>query len=351
MHQLRRFSLIAACLVLGAAEPPGTNSQGTKIVKPAKGTQSVRTDADGHLLPEGVLLEIIAGAPKGTLSQLNCVAFSPDGKMLAAGGFGTPIGIWEAATGKEMLRLAGREHGTISAVAFTPDAKLLASTGQNNSAQLWDPRTGKEVASLRGHTTWIMCLAFSPDGTTLATGSKDKTIRLWDIASRKEIRALTGCNGAVHGICFSPDGKALASASEDGLVRLWELRKGKASRSWESWRNGPISFSPIAPALAMTDQQGFVLVRDVDCGKLIHRLGENPDAVKLSLAHSPDGRLLAVGGGRDLRIWEARTGKLVLDLSKGCHFSVCSLAISPDGRAMAATGLGKDKLIVYDITC
>lgn len=71
-------------------------------------------------------------------------------------------------------------------VAFSPDGKTLAASGSRGPIKLWDVKTGKEKATLTGHRNIVSSVAFSPDGKTLASGSNDMTIRLWDVKSGKE---------------------------------------------------------------------------------------------------------------------------------------------------------------------
>ncbi len=134
----------------------------------------------------------------------------------------------------------------IYALAFSPDNKMLAGGGWGNAICLWDVVTGKEIRRFSGHQGWIWSLAFSPDGKTLASGSADHTIRLWETATGKEIRRLNDPQqpggrpvppgfpqqpgvepGHIYSVTFSRDGKTLASAGHDKSVRLWSVSAGK----------------------------------------------------------------------------------------------------------------------------
>jgi len=79
-------------------------------------------------------------------------------------------------------RIENEGHrGDVNSVAFSPDGKLLASGSDDTSAKLWDVNAGHEIATL-GHSGKVLAVAFSPDGKTLATGGSDHIVKLWDIA-------------------------------------------------------------------------------------------------------------------------------------------------------------------------
>jgi len=86
-------------------------------------------------------------ALNGHAAKVTCLAFSPDGKLLAAGGRDKTIRLWDPASGAEVRAIASHAH----AVAFSPDGKLIASADYDRTVHLWDPATGKEVAELNGH--------------------------------------------------------------------------------------------------------------------------------------------------------------------------------------------------------
>jgi WD40 repeat protein len=116
---------------------------------------------------------------------------SPDGRMRASSSFRFSIGtdvnglIYLESDAGQSATLEGHASYVVD-LAFSPDGTLLASGGWDHAVWLWDVATGEEHAVLHGYTDLVSNVAFSPDGATLAAGSADGTVRLWDTATGEE---------------------------------------------------------------------------------------------------------------------------------------------------------------------
>jgi WD40 repeat protein len=169
------------------------------------------------------------GVPRGekrlTLggdARLLCLAFAPDGRMLAAGNTDQVVTVWETASGK--VRASLREPTTVAlAVMFIGDG-LLASGNWNGTLTLWDVRRNRVRNLLSGHKERVFGIAATRGGKLLASTSGDKTVRLWDTAAGKQLFALN-LDTFAESVAFSPDGKLLAVGDREGTIRLWSVAK------------------------------------------------------------------------------------------------------------------------------
>ncbi|HYT09834.1 MAG TPA: trypsin-like peptidase domain-containing protein, partial [Mycobacteriales bacterium] len=150
------------------------------------------------------------------------VAFSPDGRLLASGGFRRDLRIWEVGSGRS--RVVPEAHaGSITGLAWAPSGfPMLASAGRDQLVRLWGSDGRPLGEPFAGHTADVMALAFSPGGDLLVTGGRDATVRRWRTNGEQVGEPLRGHEQDVAAVAVSPDGTHIAGAGRDGTIRLWD---------------------------------------------------------------------------------------------------------------------------------
>jgi WD40 repeat protein len=270
---------------------------------------------------------------------VSAMAFSPDGKLLAIGGEGGTVRLWNSATGGPVWAPLTGHTSAVNAVAFSPNGRLLATGDEDGTAQLWDPATGRPVgAPLTGHEEGVFAIAFSPDGKLLATGDGHSTVRLWDPATGRRVRApLTGGEGDVYALAFSPDGKLLAAGVGDGRVRLWDPATGhrvRASLTSDGEGLDAMAFSPDGTLLA-TDG-GTLRLWNKATGRTTQLALTGSPEVVVAEAFSTNGKLLVIGGeDGTVRLLNPATGRPVGPPLTGPGDRVGAVAFSPNGKLLA----------------
>jgi|GEM_PF-3138663 len=276
--------------------------------------------------------------PRAHSSCIRCLAFSPDGSLLAAGSDDRKVSIFDLDLG-DVVGVVEAHRGFVQAVAFSPDGSMLATAGSDSLVHLWN-RSGDKVGTLEGHSKGVASVAFSPGGGLIVTGSDDQTVGVWDAQTRANVsmlhehqkgvsavafspdgtgfassgrdhqvimwdaelapRALPGHTGPVRGLAFSGDGSLLASASDDRSVRLWNTADGSCTliTTYKNWV-GAVAFSPDDSCLVTGDDDDIVSVRSLSTGQHLD-LRSHKDSV-FAVAWSARGVIASGGGGMVMR--------------------------------------------------
>jgi hypothetical protein len=227
------------------------------------------------------------------------------------------IGLWDRDGARPRLR---GEHPE-GVWALAPDGRRLASGGKDRTLRLWDLRAGKEIGKVEALDDEISGLAFAPDGKTLASGSSNRGmagplrgrgLRLWDAATLKELRAFDS-NEDVYHLHFSPDGTLLAcvSGSYPFRPRLWDVATGtERALPGAIQRCFGLAFSADNKLLLLgtEEPENAAIVVEVASGQEIRRFRGHMSSVATG-AFSPDGKLLATGGGdANVVLWDLAKG-------------------------------------------
>jgi WD40 repeat protein/beta-lactamase regulating signal transducer with metallopeptidase domain len=286
--------------------------------------------------------------------NVTTLAFSPDGKTLATGGWDDMVRLWEVSSGKEVRRIVAHQ-AMVARVAFSPDGKRLASRGGIDGAvRVWDAATGAELRKFEGLARvnpWRFyreaALAFSPDGKHVVASTR-KAIVFFDVDGGKEVASWPGYRDCMY-VAYSPDGKLLASgglddaAKESYSLRLWDAANGKEVRRCElpKTRKGGtepptcFAFSPDGKKLVAAVAEMDAYVFDTDSGKQAQRLSH---LWARRVAYAPDGKTVVSLGGPAPRLWDPATGKERFPELAGHRARVAAVAVSPDGKLTASGG-------------
>ncbi|SFT99052.1 TIR domain-containing protein [Arthrobacter sp. ov118] len=268
---------------------------------------------DGQVKVWDITSHRLRGSPlTGTDGAVYGVAFSRTGVVAAAGEDGI-VRTYDPESGKLLKEFVNGEK--VLAVAFSPDGRILAAGGTGKDTRLWEARTGKALGGpLASHGEEVRGLAFSPDGRLVASSNADHTVTLWTVASRQAAGLpLLGSTQDVEGVSFSPDGSALATAGWDGAVRLWDVAEtNSVSRAYPGHMDyvQDVAMSAVGGVMATASVDGTAQLWDVPSMRprgpaLPHNSEVN------AVAFSPDGHTLAsVGGDGVLKLWNAGTGRL-----------------------------------------
>ena len=308
---MRRPSVAAIGLLLGATI---LNVGCGRIGRPASADPPPTV-----IVPRAVLLRTTDSF--GRIS----VAFSPDGRTVAEGRVESPgavVSLCDVATQRERATITGPNTESC-AVAFSPDGKNLAM-GVDRALKLYDPETARErTQSAVEDVTDCGCWGFSADGRRLVAATATGDLIVWDFGSGRRLASVRETDPTLRGVAVSPDGKWVASLSAGPMV-CHRIEGGFFGFGARGWACGP--------------DHGIVQLLDVATGQ--ERATLEHEGTVDSVSFSPDGKLLASGGGLSAKVWDIATGRVRSIIQAESGRGVDCVSFSPDGRTLAV-GMGR----------
>jgi RNA polymerase sigma factor (sigma-70 family) len=282
---------------------------------------------------------------RGHATPVRAVALTADAALLVSGD-DHDLRLWRTATGQEIYRLGNGTAGSVTALAFTPDGKGLAAGGRDGQVRLWDVAAGKLLFQARGHSAAVAALAFSRAGRLLASGDADGTLVLWTMPGGQLATRWARRPQGVLCLALSPDGKSLAWGGRDQTLRLRERDAGQDLWFGESPADIlVVAFAPDGKWLATGNALGGVHLWEAATGKIIRQLGRQSGRVYW-LSFSDDGKRLLTGTDAPrVRLWDVATGK-ELDLPSG-HPRETSKRASRDDIPSSALGLTQKEVSMF----
>ncbi len=293
---------------------------------------------------------------RGHSWQVSSASFSPDGKIAATSSWpgGHPVvQLWDVPVGRPLRSFDTPSITGSLEVAFSPDGKTLAAVGNAAKEQvwIWDARTGRQLHALGGHESQCTCVAFSPDGKRLVSGDRysnrkrqpEGRLCIWDVESGKRIREIRGTRGDIRRVLFTPDGRYILAAAYG--IHVYDAETGQLVGQPFPAKTWIDNLALSADGQLLAHSSGPVRLWELATRREIPLSLPSGDSVALTA----DGRTLAIGSPkRDVLLFHWPSGKTIGRLA--ANFDVRTrVSFSPDSRKLATVWHPDSTALIWDV--
>jgi WD40 repeat protein len=274
---------------------------------------------------------------EGHEAGVNCVAFSPDGNLIASGSDDQTVRVWEAGTGKEMMTLE-RHKSSVSSLAFSSDGQKIISGSEDGTIVIWEFLIG-DITQIAGEESRVNCIRVLPEGNAFISGSEDGMIRIWDISGNL-LTTLSEHKGSVNSIALNLAEQQFLSGSTDRTFKIWDLRKGALIRTFEGHGEEVhgVLFTPDGQSIISYTWGGPIKVWDAQTGNLRFVMDEHPPEVRKMVALSIGSDIATASADGLVRIWNLENRELLQSFS-GHNGIITDLAYNQDDLLLASSSL------------
>ena len=332
-----RFLSVSVLVFAGLTLSPGQEAAKKQTPTP------MALDLSGDPLPPGAVQRFGSSRLRHG-SRVLSLAFSPNGRILAAGGGDDPVRLWDTDTGNEIRQC---KDFWVTNMVFSTYGSMLATAGPFKTIRLWHVDKGKEVNQLKGHTGRITALAFYKEGL-LASADSDGVIRLWELSTALEITQLKGHVGEIAALAFSSNGKLLLSGGHDRTLRVWDAENMKPLYTIDT--DSPVTAVAMTPdrqTIYSGGDDGSIRVWNAATRKEGDSIHSHTGAITSLIVHVLQDddfkitsvKLISASRDKTIRVRDlSNTKRKPLVITR--HESDCdALAVSRDGKTITCAGL------------
>ncbi len=331
----------------GRSAPTPSLTPSRMMTPPTRGVTPSFSDANAAAPPLGMVYAIL----QGHQAEINDLAWSPDGILLASASSDGSVRIWNLGMTSQLLTY---RNGTRQAttVAWSPDGSRLAIgyRGEKRDTELVHivlAQSGEKVFAFEGGTGFwkaqddktVYALAWSPDGTKLAWGGGEDRVDILDARVRRLLLTYKGHNSAVYALAWSPDGRQITSTGADDAVHVWETLTGRNVATYfkhSSVVTG-VAWSSNGQRVVSASYDKTAQVWNAMTGTTLATYRGHSDRIN-AVAWSPEGSRIATGGlDGQIHLWDASRGA-TLFIYSGHKGSVNTARWSPEGKLLATAG-------------
>jgi WD40 repeat protein len=281
---------------------------------------------------------------------ITALRFSPDGKFLAVGG-NREILLHNSDGSGLAKRLQGEAERILS-IAFSADGRMMAAGGGTparfGEIQFWNPHEGKLLRTVKVSSDTVFGASLSPDGAKIAVGCVDNTVRAFETATGRELYKISSHENWPLGTVFGVDSKRFISIGRDSAAKLIDANAGQFLENVNQMRGEltAVTRHPHKDEIVIGGEDRFPYIylmdrpRNMKVGEeaTLVRMLEAQDGAIFALDWSPDGKRIAVAGaGASVNLYDADTGAHTASC-KGHSAGIYTVAFSPDSAHLATGG-------------